>query len=139
MTSEVIVTIQSPTTYFATDSAVLGYYSSGPVVTDSAGIPRSTITLSDGATQPTATNEPSVEDGEDEGSDTDVSAIAGGVVGGAAGFAMILAALWFYLRRKRQKDAEIREIGLGYTGREGKGGNPRPNPVFEMEAESRAD
>ncbi|KAL4948635.1 hypothetical protein BDW69DRAFT_189094 [Aspergillus filifer] len=123
-------------------------YTTVSTVTDSADGPRTTtITLTDGATaspgpgapsEPTATDEANTY-GEDEGSSTNVGAIAGGVVGGVAGLALIILGLWFYLRRKKQKDAELREIGLGYTGREVKGGNARPNQVFEMEAESRTD
>ncbi|KAL4924157.1 uncharacterized protein BDV17DRAFT_275331 [Aspergillus undulatus] len=67
---------------------------------------------------PTATNadaEGADSEGEDGGSGTNVGAIAGGVVGGVAGLALILAALWYSLRRKKKKDAELREIGSGYV------------------------
>lgn len=36
-------------------------------------------------------------------------------MGGVAGLALILAALWFYLRRRKQKEAEMRELGAGYV------------------------
>ncbi|KAL4868403.1 hypothetical protein BDV12DRAFT_103018 [Aspergillus spectabilis] len=57
---------------------------------------------------------------EDSGSGTNVGAIAGGVVGGVAGLVLIILAIWFVLRQKKKKNAELREIGAGYVAPEPK-------------------
>ncbi|KAL2871689.1 uncharacterized protein BJX67DRAFT_342806 [Aspergillus lucknowensis] len=75
--------------------------------------PSSGLSGSSGA-QRTADPEP------DDDSGPNVGAIAGGVVGGVAGLALIVLALWFIFRRQRKKDAEVREIGAGYTAPEPK-------------------
>jgi hypothetical protein len=49
-----------------------------------------------------------------------VGAIAGGVVGGVAGLALVILAVWFIMRRQKKKNAEMREIGVGYTAPEPK-------------------
>ncbi|KAL4779853.1 hypothetical protein BJX76DRAFT_361404 [Aspergillus varians] len=64
-----------------------------------------------------ATSTPEVED---KGSGTNVGAIAGGVVGGVAGLALIILAIWFVMRRQKKKNAELREIGAGYVAPEAK-------------------
>ncbi|KAL3496309.1 hypothetical protein BJX62DRAFT_232421 [Aspergillus germanicus] len=62
---------------------------------------------------PTPTPRPD-DDGPNKG------AIAGGVVGGVAGLALIILAAWFVMRRQKKKNAEMREIGVGYTAPEPK-------------------
>ncbi|KAL5341397.1 hypothetical protein BJX70DRAFT_50955 [Aspergillus crustosus] len=59
-------------------------------------------------------------EGEESGSGTNVGAIAGGVVGGVAGLVLIVLAIWFVLRQKKRKQAELREIGTGYVAPEPK-------------------
>ncbi|KAL2793693.1 hypothetical protein BJX66DRAFT_305481 [Aspergillus keveii] len=56
----------------------------------------------------------------DDDGGSNVGAIAGGVVGGVAGLALIILAVWFVLRRQKKKNAEMREIGVGYTAPEPK-------------------
>lgn len=55
---------------------------------------------------------------EDGGSSTPVGAIAGGVVGGVAGIALIGAAVWFFLRKRRQSNgpAELDEAAKAENG-----------------------
>ncbi|KAL2811957.1 hypothetical protein BJX63DRAFT_263887 [Aspergillus granulosus] len=71
----------------------------------------------------TTTTEPDpahTVDPEPEDDGPNVGAIAGGVVGGVAGLALILLAAWFILRRQKKKNAELREIGNGYVAPEPK-------------------
>lgn len=44
---------------------------------------------------------------DEDSSSTPVGAIAGGVVGGVAGIALIGAAAWFFLRRRRQSQGPV--------------------------------
>lgn len=55
---------------------------------------------------------------DDGGSSTPVGAIAGGVVGGVAGIALIGAAVWFFLRKRRQSNgpAELDEAAKAENG-----------------------
>lgn len=67
------------------------------------------------STVASATAPPDSGNEHDGGKGPNVGAIAGGVVGGVAGLTLILAALWFYMRRRKQKEAEMRELGAGYV------------------------
>lgn len=53
------------------------------------------------------TSETSVVPASDENSSVDTGAIAGGVVGGVVAVALIIGAIWFFLRRQRSSKATI--------------------------------
>lgn len=71
--------------------------SSGPKISSTQPSAQESATQSSTAV-PTGTKSP-----ESSSSSTNTGAIAGGVVGGVAGLALILAAIWFFLRRKRSQ------------------------------------
>ncbi|KAI9368378.1 hypothetical protein BJX61DRAFT_546602 [Aspergillus egyptiacus] len=87
---------------------------SGP--TSSGAVPPTTP--NGGEEEPTNTNPPIPPPDDDDG--PNVGAIAGGVVGGVAGLALIILAVWLILRRQRKKNAELREIGTTYVAPEAK-------------------
>ncbi|KAL4885423.1 hypothetical protein BJY04DRAFT_179704 [Aspergillus karnatakaensis] len=92
--------------------------SSDPEETETLSTPDSdTTTPTNTNALPTRTDIPDsqLDDGGDDGGGTNVGAIAGGVVGGVAGLVLIVLAVWFVMRRQKKKDAEVREIGGGYT------------------------
>ncbi|OJJ01305.1 hypothetical protein ASPVEDRAFT_82830 [Aspergillus versicolor CBS 583.65] len=67
-------------------------------------------------TAPSAAPEPtSTETPDSGGSETNVGAIVGGVVGGFAGLSLLLLATWYILHRRKHKNIEMRELGEGYT------------------------
>ncbi|CEL02090.1 hypothetical protein ASPCAL01665 [Aspergillus calidoustus] len=83
--------------------------------------PTTTTTTSTFITTTTTTPDPAhTDDSNPEDDGPNVGAIAGGVVGGVAGLALILLAAWFILRRQKKKNAELREIGTGYVAPEPK-------------------
>lgn len=63
-------------------------------------------------------NDPPSSDPGDGGSSTPVGAIAGGVVGGVAGIVLVGAAVWFFLRRRKQSagPAELDEAAKAENG-----------------------
>ncbi|KAL2819257.1 hypothetical protein BDW59DRAFT_165119 [Aspergillus cavernicola] len=88
-----------------------------PTVTRSDSTMSTTTTTSiTGSSEPQQTggSEPDSDDGPN------VGAIAGGVVGGVAGLVLIILAAWFVMRRQKQKNAELREIGTTYVAPEAK-------------------
>ncbi|KAL4921349.1 hypothetical protein BDW62DRAFT_174489 [Aspergillus aurantiobrunneus] len=77
---------------------------------------------------PTETNTPAPA----AESDSNAGPIAGGVVGGCAGVALIVALAWFLLRRRRKKVASVTSPNAGVPGEEQKsvyGGELGNNPV----------
>lgn len=56
----------------------------------------------------TATSEPESDGSGNSSSGSDTAGpIAGGVVGGVAGLAIIIALLWYFIRRQSQKQKEV--------------------------------
>lgn len=53
----------------------------------------------------------------DDDSETNVGAIAGGTVGGVVGLVLIMWTAWFVLRRHKLKGQgqDMRELGIGYV------------------------
>ncbi|GAB1218442.1 hypothetical protein ATERTT37_007696 [Aspergillus terreus] len=76
-----------------------GTVASSTLATTSGTSTSTSTSTSTGTTSSTATSSP-----DDTGSGTNTGAIAGGVVGGVAGLAIILALLWFFLRKRKQPE-----------------------------------
>ncbi|KAL4811347.1 hypothetical protein BDV18DRAFT_8314 [Aspergillus unguis] len=64
-------------------------------------------------TSPSTTPTPS--DTSSDGSSTNKGAIAGGVVGGVAGAALILALVWFLMRRRKQAGVQQNNAQMSYA------------------------
>ncbi|OJJ57428.1 hypothetical protein ASPSYDRAFT_1053198 [Aspergillus sydowii CBS 593.65] len=64
----------------------------------------------------TALNGAGTGDPDTGGSGTNnTGAIVGGTVGGVAGLVLIILAAWYALRQYKAKNAEMRELGIGYV------------------------
>ncbi|KAK2757101.1 hypothetical protein FQN54_005070 [Arachnomyces sp. PD_36] len=74
------------------------------------------------ATQTSLTTPDESSSSSSSSSSTNTGAIAGGVIGGVAGLALILAAIWFFLRRKQPKE----EPPTQYASFHEKGSHPPP-------------
>ncbi|KAL2862631.1 uncharacterized protein BJX67DRAFT_365913 [Aspergillus lucknowensis] len=80
-------------------------------------------------TQTQSTPRPTTTTSSDSSSSTNTGAIAGGVVGGVVGAALIVAVIWFLLRRRRKNAVAAPLPAAGtYTGT----GNPYKDPVKEQ-------
>ncbi|KAL3476171.1 hypothetical protein BJX99DRAFT_228325 [Aspergillus californicus] len=79
-------------------------YGSGSDPASSTAAASSTATTTSSTTPtPSDSATDSSTDSSSDSSSTNTGAIAGGVVGGVAGLVLILALLWFFLRRRKQQ------------------------------------
>lgn len=92
-----------------------------------------TVTKTTSAT-PTSSSSSSASSAKTESKKTNTGAIAGGVVGGVAGLALVAAAIFFFMRRRGSDDdheEELYEKSAGVS-RGGTAKGARPNPAFDM-------
>ncbi|KAL4876743.1 hypothetical protein BJY04DRAFT_222752 [Aspergillus karnatakaensis] len=73
----------------------------------STATPSPTSSTTSTTNTPTQTAAPDTPDSDSDSSSTNVGAIAGGVVGGVAGLALIIALVWFLLRRRKQRFSQV--------------------------------
>ncbi|KAL4892027.1 hypothetical protein BDV59DRAFT_180688 [Aspergillus ambiguus] len=92
------------------NETIIAAVSSASVASSSLATATSTSIPTSGSATDSTTN---AADNSSGGNHT--GAIAGGVVGGVAGLAIILALLWFFLRRRKQKQQPDAALGVQPT------------------------
>ncbi|KAL4863617.1 hypothetical protein BDV12DRAFT_177310 [Aspergillus spectabilis] len=79
----------------------------GTDVSSETPTPTPTSSSTSSTTTTTPTSEPTTPDSNSSSPSTNTGAIAGGVVGGVAGLALIIALIWFFLRRRKQRFTQV--------------------------------